>query len=529
MIFSKKSSVQKAYLDYINNVALPEFHKGNTVYCNILQGAFAFPKEKDLQIKVAAAYDELLSRISSKRLIRLSEEARKFFYDERRKYWYELDWKSIDLSRRRLSHLTDDQYSAVLKMGTFMSDGYYRQQCVERLNGFAGALPYFILRLNDWVVQVRECAFIMAQSRIQKCNIVEIFASLSMMEKVKCSGRRSDEHIFQIEEGIKETLAQMFCDISEQTLNEIHCYEVNMKNAIYRLISQDKMVGRAAMEKLLSLEKASYGKTLLIRGIFDHYGYEPFRINQYLKSKSAVVRYYALQFRYEQEHQAWDGLEEMLLDRSARIRDHASYILEKHTDIRVLDFYLDRLAGQVSKIVLLGIGEHGSEEEADVVSPFLESSEEQIAAAALEAYGKLVGEGGAFVYWKSLNDSRPSVSGKAYRLIKKYRIRYGASQIYDAFLQNRKTVLGGYLLKLLLREPSWERLPYLLMLYGDKDLSDADQNLIEAGIKSRYVYAKISMQQEQKILDILEQKNNQIPEEIKKAIKFDLKHVVIRN
>ena len=86
MIFSKKSSVQKAYLDYIINVALPEFHKGNTVYGNTLQGVFAFHKEKDLQIKVAAAYDELLSRISSKRLIRLSEEARKFFYDERRKY-----------------------------------------------------------------------------------------------------------------------------------------------------------------------------------------------------------------------------------------------------------------------------------------------------------------------------------------------------------------------------------------------------------------------------------------------------------
>lgn len=529
MIFSKKSSIQKAYLDYINDVALPEFHKGNTVYGNTLQGVFVFPKEKDLQMKVAAAYDELLSRISSKKLIRLSEEARKFFYDERRKYWYEIDWKSIDLSRRRLSHLNDSQYSAVLKMGTFMSDGYYRQQCVERLNGFGGALPYFILRLNDWVVQVRECAFLMAQRRIQECNIDEIFISLSMMEKVKCSGRRSDEHISCIEARIKETLAQMFSDISEQTLNEIHSYEVNVKNAIYRLLSQDKMLGRAAMEKLLLLEKASYGKTLLIRGIFDHYGYEPLRINQYLKSKSAVVRYHALLFRYEKEHQAWDGLEEMLLERSARIRNHASYILEKHTDIRVLDFYLDRLDDQVSKVVLLGIGEHGSEEEAGVVSPFLESSEEQIAAAALEVYGKLIGEGGAFVYWKSLNDRRPLVSGRAYRLIRKYRIRYGASQIYDAFLQNRKTVLGEYLLKLLLREPSWERMPYLLLLYGDKDLTDADQNLIVAGLKCRYVYARISVQQGQKIMDILEQKSNQIPEEIKKGIIFDLKYVVIRD
>lgn len=47
----------------------------------------------------------------------------------------------------------------------------------------------------------------------------------------------------------------------------------------------------------------------------------------------------------------------MLLDKSERIRGYASCILEKHTGIRVLDFYLNRLTAQVSKVVLWGIGE----------------------------------------------------------------------------------------------------------------------------------------------------------------------------
>ena len=129
---------------------------------------------------------------------------------------------------------------------------------------------------------------------------------------------------------------------ADEELDAICRHEISVKNAVYRFVNQNKVLERGQMERLLSAEKASYGKRLLILGILQHYEWDNEKAEEYLASKSAIVRYHVLLYRYEREKRAWAGLEKMLLDSSRRIRENAAYILVKRKGMDVTSYYHTR-------------------------------------------------------------------------------------------------------------------------------------------------------------------------------------------
>lgn len=522
-----KGKINTEFLSYLEKFVLPECKMGNVRFFDDAQSVFVISAEKQLQIEVAAANEALLRDISVKRLLWLSENFRHCndpYYACR----YDDRWSNrqdINIRRDRLVHLTDSQYAATIKLGTFTSNGYYRQHCMERLRDVEGSLPFLILRMNDWVVQIREEAYKLSQRRMQTCGLYEFFLSLPMLEKVKASRRRADTHICSLEILAENLIRQKLQTAPDETLDEIHNYEIQIKNAVYRFINRNPVLERKQMERLLASERTGYGKMLLILAIFNHEHYDPLLAEKYLGSKSAVVRYHTLVYRYEQEHGAWPGLQAMLLDPSRRIRDYAAYILEKRTDMDVRAFYLGELERNPSKYVLSGVGEHGTKSDAEAVRPYLTDEREQICKTALAAYGKLAGSDGEETYWQFLFDPRPVIARQAYRCVQKYGIQYGAKPLYEAYLQNRTGFMADYFLRLLLREPSWARLPYLLMLHRDGNLTEKQCRDITAGIYERHMYGSVSGQEAALIRNLLEQSRNIVPEHIRQGILFDLKCV----
>lgn len=515
------------FLAYICNTALPEFRKGNFDYGKVLHEVFLYPEESGVQAMVANAYRGWMDSISVKKLIRLSKEFRKNFFDG----WYftEFDkrWERAVVDRNHFSGLSDAQYGAMLKFGTWMGNGYYRERCIEALDGQDNALFFLILRMNDWVAKIREIAFRCACKRMKECGIQEFFLALPALEEIRNLGRRRDiSQLECLEELSGKVFAEKFAVISEQELCEISTCEVNIKNAIYRFVSKNKVLKQEYMEFLFSREKTGYGKVTLLSGIFDYYGYTEEKIEWYLLCKNTAVRYYALQYRYKKEHRAWAGILAMLLDKSKRIREYAGYILKRHTEIDLLNFYKEQLKKGVLEIALIGIAEQGSKTDLKDIVPFLESKNAKLCKTALLSYAKLAMESGETIYWKFLFDSRLEISRSAYQCIRKYHIHYGAFYLYKTLLEYCGTVYREYLLNLLLCEPSWERLPYLLLLYGRKEFSETEQVSILSGINNRYVYGRISARQKEKIEEILERQSSLLPDKTAAGIRFDLEHVV---
>ena len=156
-----RNQSKEYYVDFISKVALPSFQKGNLEYISVLQSVFALNDAMDYQRAVADAYINLLAQSTVKQLIYIENHCRIYpaFYEWNESFMWKPCWENADMSRERFQQLSDEQYQAVLKLGTFHTDGYCRQICIAELSACEDSLPFFIFRMNDWVEAIRERSF----------------------------------------------------------------------------------------------------------------------------------------------------------------------------------------------------------------------------------------------------------------------------------------------------------------------------------------------------------------------------------
>lgn len=509
-LLSKEQSQQ---LDF----AIKAVSEGKYGYINEMYRVFALNGNRTQQIKAAQVLEEMLHSLTVKQLLQID------FSQIKDMWWYDT-WSDIEVSDKMFSHLSRSQYAALLKWGTFHANGYYRQRCMEALAAeYEDSLLFLMLRLNDWVEPIREKAFRLVCERLKKSDVEELFRAMPCFVKVQRSQRRKEKYLLYVDKQIKEEIARKISQIEPK---RVKYYELSVRNAIYRTVSGSKIIEKETIQELMMAEKDSFGKRILIQGILRNYGCGDEQIEKYLKYKSTIVRQCALEYRYQKLHDAWQGIEELLLDKSKRIREYVSYILKKHTDFFILGFYLSRLETEINKTVpVLGIGEHGSCAEIETIRPFLESPDEKTVKAALAALGQLAGKKEESTYWEYLLDARCTVAKRAYLVIKKLDIHYGSESLYEEYKARMACVTGKYFLELLLREPSWERLPYLLKLYQMKTGNMYWR--ICSGINSRSMYAKVSATKAQEIKQILQDMEGKIPDSMIKGILLDLKYVSV--
>ena len=548
---ASQNQAKEYYLDFISKVALPSFQEGNFEYAGVLQRVFTLDYAKDHQIAVANAYVHLLSQKTVKQLLHIEENFRHYpvFYE-----WREIDiwkplWENTDMSRTHLQHLNDEQYQAVLKLGTFHANGYCRQICMTELSSYEDTLFFFILRMNDWVEVIREKAFLFSCNRLKECNMHELISAMPVLDKLRNSGRRKVEYLDQIEQLISQNIT---AKAQALETDKVHTYDITIKNAIYRFVNRNPVLSLDAMEALLFREKQSYGKRLIILGILNHYNCDSDKMEMYLKSKSSVVRYETLVYRYySTAKEPWPSLTGLLMDKIRKIRLEAGYILEKHQVLNVLDYYKQQmyslssedllgsqnpLAANVLAIAICGIGEHGSDSDIELVSPYLEHKDERLVKAAFLAYTNLLAEKGSELYLKYMLDDRPGICKQAFLAIRKYEIHYGPKILYEEYLQQENEQRKNYILKLLCSEPStWGRLPYLLQLLGNEAISKDHEELLRASITQRSMWAHISQDEAQRIRDLLEELSKVRPyiaetnwytgHSLKEKIEFELKFI----
>lgn len=517
---SAEAQRNQRYLDFITTTALPELQAGRQWCLADVYHVFVMERAGEHQKLAAQYFDGLLDAISLPRLWELEQQFRRtdWMYDG---YNRSYDWKQADVSRGRFPMLSDREYEAVLKIGTFHANGYYRQRCMEMLGAGEGTLPFLFLRLNDWVEDIRKSAFALIRKRVPDCGAEEFYLAVSCMEKVKRSGRRAQRDVAKLEQMMEDWFAAHSDGLD---LRDVRQCSIVTRNAIYRMAYGKPVFRREQMEFLLGQEQGGYGKRILIQGILRHYGEDGLDTERYLRDKSAAVRRCALEYRYEKRKASWPGLEEMLLDKSSWIRAYAGDILSRHEGISLWDYYREQLIKSPSAAAIWGVGQYGGEEDAESVLHFLEDGRVNVAAAAMTAAGNLKGEDLAELYWRYLSDARLSVAKRAYRNIRTWNIRYGAECLYKAYRQHASADTARYYVLLLLSEDSWKRLPWLLRLYETED--DGLRELIHKKINQRSMYASLSSADAAAVNLALEETEGVVPLRIQKEIRLDFKHLI---
>lgn len=547
------------FWSYVYPYAYQGFQAGKSAYARELQKVFLLRHAQHAQREVAQAFQEKLQMLTVKGLIVLSEESwgSIFLYDEGYDDFYIRGcWKrAMDKarhSRESFPHLTDAQYLSVLCMGTFHANGYYRQMCLEALRRCGltlpsrayglelSPLPFYLLRINDWVPEIRETAQKLAMEEISHCNADNLLLVLPALEKVRNSHRRESCRLKEIDEAVLGRLRQ---ELPDGDLSMLKNMDINSRNAVYLFLQREPLLPLHRMERLLQDENTGYGKRLLFAGIVRFYASEQLDIDKFLADKCADVRYCALNYKYDKQKDAWAGLEGMLLDDSAKVRGMAAFMLRRHQAFDVVGFYRDRLeefgtkwkaetdcsnklfCRKCCRISLLGIGENGSRENKGLPESYMRHPDSGMVRAAMRAYGMLMQEQGKAIYWEFLVGDSPEYALTAYKLIVKYRISYDSKELYEMYLKKKGGTSAELFLRLLLRGPSWSRLEYLLELCDAGELSEAMRALILKQCGRRNMYARLDTEQVRRLREVLERKREVLPETLVKEILFDLKYV----
>lgn len=413
-------------------------------------------------------------------------------------YFYsQVSWDKMHVAREEYSYLTDREYYYFIVLGSFHPNGYFRQKCLKSMKNVEDTLPYFILRMNDWAEAVRQEAYKGALIRAGSAHPAELFQSMPAVFKVKNSMRRSDRHLQEIEEAVTKQLKEY---IPEMDLNEITSYSLSVRNAFCRFICRHEVLDRTKMEMVMQKEKSIFAKRILIHAIIRRFGLQETDYNRYIRDKSSAVRRHAAEMWYSVRKDIWNGAEGLLMDECKAVRELARFMIERHTEISIVDFYLSELEKRESYIAVLGIGENGDKDHAQYVMPYLQSRQPKMVKAALLSLSNLLKEEGQELYAKYLQADEPALIKIAFMSSRKWGVHHGVDFLKQSFLQSNNPNVKRYALLLLVKEPGWKKVSCLLDLCEIKE--EPYHSIIRSGMWVKSMYCSASNE----LADELEQK-----------------------
>jgi len=512
---TKEIKIKNEQYNFIMD-AVQKLRDGDKSYIHIVYSAFAFG-DKDLTKVAGSAIRMHLESYSMNQMIKLSESFRQYTSLE----WL-IEWKNVYLKDMISCFELEKDYIYSLILGSFHPNGYFRESCIIELSMYQDTLTYIVLRLNDWVDNVKKCAYDLIFMKLEKCSINELFQATLSMNKVKSSERRNIGDLMKTYDAITKKIED---ELQSIPLNSICYYDFDIRKNIYKLLFFKKVFEKEKADYLLARERHSFCKSLIISGILEFNDCSMEQVNIYLKNENSNVRRKALEYKYSLLENSWNGLEEMLLDQNSGVRELVLFIIKRHVHLNILNYYINHLTDINPVIAIIGLGENGNKEHAELLLPFLKHNDDKIIRIAIVTLGKLMESEGYDLYWKYLFDIRPGISKAAYLSIRKSLIHYGVEKLFSEYKVNEIHHIKRYLAMLIMQENSWQRLPYLIFLYDDEDLAEL-QDKIRLKIIIRDMYCKIDGKQVDFINKVIDERKDIFSKKLIEDIRFDIKCMI---
>jgi len=299
----------------------------------------------------------------------------------------------------------------LLGLASLNSSGYVREAAVKQLaaTGSSAALPYVLLRLPDWVKQVRSAAqealdtLLGPESAADIIKYYPIIEHLQRVERVDLSSvRKRTTDILLSSGGRPAVLAALDSSDGKQ------------RRFVYRLLEPhleempdvlDKSIGDASVAvRIWALRNAMRGNHEKIVA----------RLRSFVSDRDSRVRTMALRVVAQGY---WDEFETELrnamFDIGGNVRWAAAYYLRKNGETDLAGVCRRKLAE--SDIpppgLLLGLSETGTPEDFELVEPYAKHARTKLRAAAISALGRLDKEKAAPYALQGLRDN----SGKVRR------------------------------------------------------------------------------------------------------------------
>ena len=423
---------------------------------------------------VARTISVLLARAGPDELVSLSERMRSYCFlgDP-----YGNEWSRLTPPELQKWVGPGEPGILVLRLSSFHANGYVREAAVLRLALLkdGAELPYLLMRLNDWVPQVRAAALDAVVQRVRPDYVEHFVDNLALVVRLE-TVKRSDQG------DVLPAISSLLALPSARTpmIAAMRSRSATVRRASFRFLTRNSPDDLAdLLTAALSVEDPTIrlwaARSALaevrgdaLRGVLDSLGSDP----------AALVRREALAAWADHfPGEAFDRLMAGVMDTSAATRAEARFWL-RDRGVEFAQIYraalaTDRPVRLASAVA--GLTETGRPEDASALLPILSHHSPRVRRAAVRGLVWLAGERYLDVAFDALKDPARSVSSAARESLKPHVQALGGPRLWGLLDPSNPEHVRECGLRLLARLPKWDAVSYLLLASAESDEPLASQ------------------------------------------------------
>ncbi len=303
-------------------------------------------------------------------------------------YFYTSNGAITKNDLKRISKFPAEDSVHLFGIASLNHNGYVREAALEYLSNLdrPEIIPYILLRLNDWVPQVRSAA---------KITLDKIIPQVSVTDLVK---------YHDLIEWLEKTERVKLKDVQQKIFDQLHLSK--NRTALFEAMRAASYKERLFCWKALA-EEIRNDPTLIDKAIVDPSAEIrqwaarnlprdislKSRLMKLLIDKVVRVRYAALKAVPSQDFLDYkEFFEKSIFDDSKPMREYARFVLRSYGNDSHADRYRKRLSELQSKTnagVLAGLAETGTQADIEVIRSFIDHKNPKIRAYALSALNRL--------------------------------------------------------------------------------------------------------------------------------------------
>lgn len=426
--------------------------------------------------------------------------------------------------------MSEEEKVTILGLSSFHPNGYFREKAIKALSNIKTGcvVPYLLIRINDWVSQVRNTSQKQLQKYLTPEYAMNFVNNLPLVLRLgECS---RDEHI-DIIEAVTSIISST--EGSQKLIIGLQSTDSKVRLACYKIILQTKVIDNRSIINYLIKDTNPYNRLFVLRKIQQEITQDELAdiFQLLLHDKFAQIRILAIEMLYAyMPEKAVEILEKSLFDNNQSVRDLSRYLLSKKKEYDFAAIYRDSIQKSDKLYAsICGLGETGNTNDSKIISKFLYSDVIKIVKASINALAHL----GIQEYKEKiiliLNDERPGISKAARRALYKQIDVYDATTIYRVFKQAKYNHVKINACVLLCSLSKWNSIRYIIEFcaYKNESISILGQSALERWrLRYNQSFAIPTNNQIQEIRKTLVDFDKWIKDSDRKFIEFSIKDFI---
>lgn len=378
-------------------------------------------------------------------------------------YYYSYELKGEDPNAVLGSGMPEEFRTIFLCLCTMAPNGFFREKALMALESFEDEtiLPFVLLRLNDWVEQVRTQAKRIVGKTIAAANAHLFVVNYGLVEKARRAERSVNLEVCERVDDLLRTTDEINYDYVRQTR-----IDAKSRNQIVMRVVLPRSTDKEALSRIYRIEHEPFIKLHVLKRLLELV--EPATLDYYvdlLKTKSSQKCRMLIFDRISSFdfNSIETTVSELVFSTSASIRKASRDLIQANRETSFPEIYIESLrSNSRTEVSIAALSEVGSAADASELLRFLISDVPRLRKLGLVAIAKLSLAAIDSEILTYLKDDDASVSNAARSIQARNRIYVDPVPLEYAFQNATTNAVKLNCLRVLTSMSKWDAIYYVL-------------------------------------------------------------------